>query len=1016
MKLTLLARSLALVISFELISGPIVEMVQAQDSKSGGSAGEAINSGAEILSSGISALGKIWDATQARQNMGVSPQVAGDMQQLQEQQKPQPDKYFNAQKLMMIPGLGNYLALNGTNPALLDCKTLPTTLFEARPEVCRLGITADKGGPPPQQMGDMLAYYNQYFQINKLYKNFTADSNSGGQLFGVGCMNNAMNILNGFFKYRLDELDKLLTNLEALQNSFKQASRADLDALEEAVAVLDGSSELADKVRSKNPDLFDFAKRFNNPACNSLFSGDSLNEKGRAGGLNAINSDLKVLLTTKSGKYSGESYSKSHIAVVEDIDSLADKVSKQLELNFGLLSKDPGSYGKFLVDLPELVASPIGTNRALSPDLFSDVRTKFNATYIKLNEQKNTILSELKGAGIPGDAATTLLGNPASDNFESEVVTIENRLKNKCLENSLAEIDRNVIMDKIYDPTASDHANKFGSNYLKDKLNRILNNTQTSLEKKLAELKALEEENGGKYYLKLENKYELQKMDEQGNLQTSTVDATPRTPGLYFIDLIENCNAQFNANKLDNKLTGASAIKKLRDLNQQFKALAKNQAIDVKKEIRKKLIECNTPEDANNSVPGSCTPDRFNTSAPGFCANGALSCSKNMQECTAQSNKFVKEIKDQKTARVNNYKAMVEKNKQDVVKIFDSALSRYMIDGEAIRGIFGAGFSSPSGIQREVPEQVKYLNEFKLATTRSIDGNLLLEDPDRFIDMFKNNIKLLKDSVKKQQDQILGGEATGLGKDTPGLLAAHIRKTEENYKKVISESEKISSQCLSKHDEAVKAAEAARAEQQKKMSELGEKRDEFCNLYGMARTNPQAMCSQVQSDLVKDTLKSVSDISPTQQAALREDVMKLNEYCNQFGNYNEKDTPSPDSAYRICRPDNLGSLSSDIRGLCEKLNTLTDNSQCKELGSSSNGQTVTIDKCSDLKTKIVAIYNPLSSKPGSTSSNKPIDLSSPAYCSAGDTSSGRSSAKSISDGIKLFGDTLSQELGKGVAR
>lgn len=1012
MKLTPLTRILSLLICLELIAGPIIGVVRAEEAKKSSSAGEMINSGAEILSSGIDALGKIWQATQG-QNMGPSPQVAGDMQQLQEQQKPQPDKFFNAQKLMMIPGLGNYLALNGINPGLLDCKTLPTTLFDARPEVCRLGMSGDRGAPP-QQMGDMLAYYNQYFQINKLYKNFSADSNSGGQLFGVGCMNNAMSILNGFFKYRLDELDKLVTNLEALQNNFKQNSRADLDALEEAVAVLEGGSELADKVRSKKPDLFDFAKRFNNPACNSLFSGDSLNEKGRAGGLNAINADLKKILTTKAGKYSGESYSKSHVAVVEDIDSLADKVSKQLELNFGLLSKDPGSYGKFLVDLPELVASPLGTNRALSPDLFSDVRTKFNDTYIKLNEQKNTILSELKGAGIAGDAATTLLGNPASENFESEVVTIENRLKNKCLENTLSEIDRNLIMDRIFDPTASGHANKYGANYIKDKLNRILNNTQSSLDKKLSELKSLEDENAGRYYLKLENKYELQKLDEQGNLQTTLVDPNPKTPSLFFMDLIENCNAQFKANKLDNKLTGASAIKKLRDLNQQFKALSKTQAIDVKKEIRKRLIECSTPEDANNTVPGSCTPDRFNTSAPGFCANGALSCSKNMQACTEQAGNFVKEIKDQKTVRVNNYKALVEKNKKDVVKIFDSALSRYMIDAEAIRGIFGAGFSSPSGIQREVPEQVKYLNDFKLATSRSIDGNLLLEDPDRFMDMFKNNIRLLKDSVKKQQDQILGGDATGIGKDTPGLLAAHIRKTEENYKKVISESEKISNQCISKHDEAVRAAEAAKAEQQKKMSELGEKRDEFCNLYGMARTNPQAMCSQVQSDFVKDSLKGTAGIAPNQQLGLREDVIKLSQYCNQFGNYNEKEMPSPASAYRICRTENLGNLNSEIKGLCDKLNQMTNDSSCKESVVSS-GQTTIVDKCSDLKERIVAIYTPDASKSPSSTSNKPIDLSSPAYCTAGD-SSNRGTAKSISDGIRMFGDTLSQELGKGVAR
>src|SRR5690606_10045062 len=156
------------------------------------------------------------------------------------------------------------------------------------------------------------------------------------------------------------------TNLEAMQDQFKKASRSDLDAIEEATAVLDGNSPLADKVRSKKPDLFDFQKRFNNPACNSMFAGEEINGKGREGGLNQITADLKKTMSTKVGKFSGESYTKNHASVLEDLEGLADKVSKQLELNFSTLSKDPASYGRFLQDLPDLVSSPNGTNRALS--------------------------------------------------------------------------------------------------------------------------------------------------------------------------------------------------------------------------------------------------------------------------------------------------------------------------------------------------------------------------------------------------------------------------------------------------------------------------------------------------------------------------------------------------------------------------------------------------------------------------------------------------------------------------
>lgn len=938
MKTRKMASLLAVTLSFELMVSPLIPLAQAASEKNtkdrGAEPTGAVNKTADAIGATLQAVGQVWGQVRQGMNLGgnsMTPQMANDMAGLQEQQKPQQDKYFNSQRLMQIPGLANYLALNNINPGMLNCSTLPTTLHDAKPEVCRIGITGDKGLAPQAQMDQMFTYYNQYFQVSKLYKNYRADSNTSGQSFGVGCMNNAMNILNGFFKYRIDELDKLTTNLEAMQDQFKKASRSDLDAIEEATAVLDGNSPLADKVRSKKPDLFDFQKRFNNPSCISMFSGDELNNKGRDGGLNQIKADLKKTMSTKMGKFSGESYSKNHAAVLEDLESLAEKVSKQLELNFTTLSKDPNTYGQFLNELPSMVSSTNGINKALSPDLFSDVQTKFNTTYIKLNEQKVTVLSELRGAGISGDAATSLLGNASSNNFESEVITIENNLKNKCFQDSLSEMDVEKIMDKIYDPTASSHANKYASNFIKDKLNKILNNKDSSLEKKLAELQSLEAQNKGRYYLKMENAYEVQDVDGNGQLKTEIISASNiRTPTVFFSDLIKNCNAQFKANKLENKLSGASAIQKLRELNQQYKDLAKAQAADMRKEVRKKLIECSSPEEANNTNPGSCTPERFNTSSPGFCANAAFSCSKNMQACTQQAEAFTKEIKDQRTARVNNYKALVDKNKSDIVKMFDTALASYMKDGELIRGMFGAGFSSPAGIQREVPEGEKYLAEFTQATSRSLDGELLLEDPDAYVKMFKQNIALLKDSVKKQQDQILGGESTGQGMRSGGLLAQHIKKTDDNYRDVLRESEQIANMCLQKHDSAIAAAEQQRAKQQeeqmKKMTELGEKRNEFCSRLDMLAEDPDGACDSIGS-LSRDVLGSLNTIEARQTAG------SFSAYCrsrNSGNNSTELNQPSLQDYTRACdwsgwkyweKPDDIkgDDEKSEVRKICAQV-------------------------------------------------------------------------------------------------
>jgi hypothetical protein len=865
-----LSSLLALTLSFQLVIAPM---------------NHALALTHQEVNSGLQAVQQIYQTAMQQAGAGgggmMSMEMQRDMMALNNQQAVQPDKYFNPQKMMQIPGLANYLALNKINPQMLDCKTLPTTIYEASPEVCRIGMTSDRGIMPQIQMQQMADYQAKYFEISKLYRNFTANSNTEGQGFGVGCMNNAMNILNGFFRYRTDEIDKLTTNLEAMQNQFREASRADLDAIEEAVAVLDGNSEIADKVKTKRPDLFDFAKRFENPACVSMMNADAFNQTGREEGLNGIAASLRKTLSTKEGKYSGESYANAHASVVSDIERVAEAASKQMELSFGNFSGDDGAkqYGDFIKSLPGATSSQNGINRSLTPDVFVDLQNKFNENLIKLSDRKNTVRSELAANGLSAESATRLLGNTNTSNFEAEVVAIENKIKNKCLQDTIGRFQKDRLLDRIYDPTASKHANKFSSNFLKDKLNTILNDQNSSLEKKLADLRQVESQSGSRYLMRMENSYEVQEVDENGKLLPPQVvgASSQRTPSAFFSDLIRSCNAQFRANKLDNKISGAGAIQTLRQLNKEFKDLAKAQSLAMRKEIRKRLVECQSPEEANNTLPGSCTPTRFNPSAAGFCANAALSCSKNMQACNQQAANYAREIKEQKNVRVQNYKALMQKNKFDMMKIFDTALSGYMREGEALRGLFGAGFSSPTGIKRELPEGQRYLSEFQDATSRSPDGKLLLEDPDKYLELVKNNLTALKASVQKQQEEILGGQGSG-------LLARHIADTKSNYERVVSDAKTLGEACGTRYQEVVRSNEEnlrrQREEFTKNMTQLGEKRQKFCSLYGVARVNPNAGCSGSIQDVVAGAYAAARIPGGSQDTKAIEDYVQ---YCAEYG-------------------------------------------------------------------------------------------------------------------------------------
>lgn len=941
-------------LSLELILSPVAMAADGtpEAPKKSGAADVALG----LLSVGAGIMQKVNQANYK------NPNYYTDLAGFTKQQTPQQDKYFTANKLMQLPGLANYLALNKINPSSLNCNTLPTTLHEAEPEECRVGVLSDNALGIEGQLSKMTAYANQYQQIEKLYKNYTSISNVSGQGFGIGCMKNAMQVLQGYFAYRVDELDKLTTNLEAINNQFKEASKADLNAIEEATAVLEGgSSELADKIRSSKPELFDFASKFSDPACRSMMSGEEFNS---IGGLNKINKSLKANLTAKppGSKFSGETYLNNHQAVVEDIKKMADSVAKQAELNFTSIvqGKSEGIFN---------VSANHGLESILKPSLIADQQLAFQEQNQKLQTDLESVRRELAGAEV---SFSSDVFNPQSGAFASEIASIETSIKNKCLSNA---VDVSALINNVQDSTSSSFANKNASSFLKDKLQQIIRNDKSSFSKKMAELEAIEKQYSS-YYVKMQNSYEVQELDANGNLVSKVVPASVRkTPSAYLSDVIRSCEAQFKSNHLSNQLSGADAVKKLRSIHSEYKQLAKTNANNIKNEIIKKLVECKSGIDANTSSSATCSPDVFNTTEDSFCANAALSCSKNMKQCTEQADKFVKEIKTDRTARVNNYKALVEKNKQDIVKIFDTALSQYMQEGEYLRGLFGVGFTSPKDILRNTDHlgEGKYLSSLAGISSET-DGRLLLEDPEKFVEIFKQNMDKLKASVLQQQEQIIGGDQS--------ILGAHVAQTKDNYDKIVEQASTLAGKCSQNYDTYVKNLERTRGQQQKELQELGEKGQEFCARWSAYATHPYAACQSDFKDLGKIAAK-------VDQRAVA-DYQSLATYC---ANQNMGGDSSKADARTLCvTQKNI--LPKDRQPLCDELIAIK---QCKTTTGTGEDK-VEVDNCDTLEKTIVAYFNAAQKdqhKDGQVTNT---------YCTA--TNGSQSSNKALN-----FMQSLSKELG-----
>ncbi len=1011
MKRFKLSPLITLAMAFQLILSPVAHAVNPL---------EAINLAGQLIQ-------------QNQASMASQQQAVANQQLVGEMTRPGRDKYFNTDSLARVPGLLEYMAQNGLNPATLTCPTLPTTLTEIRSEVCRIGVTNDRGANPTGQLAEMFSLYKTYGDVKKQYEAYSSNSNAEGQGFGVGCMRNAVQTLNGFFQYRLNELDKLSTNLEALNNQFREASKVDLNAIEESTAVLDGgNSELADEVRTRRPDLFDFGKRFDNPACKSMYAGNAINDlgNGQPGGLNQISKRTRDIVAQKpaGSKFSGESYVGAHASVVEDINKLADKAGQQFTLNFSSITGDNAGYGQFLGGLSSSVSSTSGLNRVLEPEFFADAQLKYNQDISKINADTSTLTRELQAANVDPSGAMDLARNLNATNFEQEVTVIQNSIRNGCLQRSFGGPEFwTQVRNNIKDPRGSKFANKNEKNLIRGRIEQIMTNPRTTPEAKIAELRAIEDSEGSRFILNMQGSYQKTVVNANGVTETEKVSPSQSGPSTYFSNVISSCDAQFTTNKLGSTMTGAGAIQKLREVNQQYKALATNQANKIKSEIRRKLIECGNSNDANNSNAGSCTPERFNTTSPNFCANGAFTCSTNMNNCNAQAQGFVKQIKTERTARVNNYKALVQKNKADIVKIFDTALAKYMREGEAMRGLFGSGFSSPSGIQREVSGDGKYLSKFREATQGSPDGALMLEDPDKYVEMFKGNITKLKASVTAQQNEVLGTGGRG------GLLAQHIDQTERNYRKAMTDAEQISNSCIQKHDAYIAQAEAQRAQQQQKLNELGEKRQQVCSLYTRAQFDANGACSN----------GAVGDLASAAPA----EYGQLQRWCSQTGHNNQgqdstrsvteiclRSTRSPATPAVAVAPAATPAATGTTRSATTpavttpeaagtptenttRLSTLSIGQLCDRYdaqSSSVNGCQVnvgtderprTVDKCNEIKEYILAKYR-ISNESGQNSEGP----ASPASCGAMNNSDRSVPDLMSGSGLKAIADQLGVQL------
>lgn len=871
----------------------------------------------DVLQLGAGAFG----AYQNSQSGGVS--MTPELAALKDNVNPIADKYFNPTLMQKIPGLMEYMRVMGKNPDLLNCTTLPAELNDVKSPVC------DPSKAPNNSSIDTIltAYKTTYSDIQKTYKNFAAESNTGGTAFGYSCMKNAQDILKGFFDYRAKEMDNLVSNIEALNQKFKNSAKADLDNIEESSALLNGgTSNVTSKVKTAKPALFDFAAQFNDPSCKSMFAGDTFKTTGDGKGLLSIQ-DMVVKATEAKPKsaagsaksFSGETFSKGYASVVEDITNMATNLSKQSTTNFSALASSQSDLSRLST------SSTYGVEAAVrNSTVFTQAQQKFADKNLKLQQQLAEVTAELNSTGIDSSSTAGLVTNLNSGTFDTQLNKLQNSIENKCVTNS-SQID--TVISKMVNPQVSSYGNQNVPSFIKDKLKQILTNDLSSTDKKLEELLALEKQGASSYYVKLDASYEVQEV-VNGELKKSIVSPTTRkTPTAYLTDIIRNCKAQFKSNALESKYSGSTAIAKLKELKSSYQALATETAADIKNQILNKFVNCDSAIAANQDNTASCSAESFDMSSGNFCANSALSCSKNMQSCKAKAQKIVTDIKAKRQNSITNYTANVEKNKKDLVAIFDTALTAFKAQGTQLGALFNLPWQSPTGIQREITDGSQFNKDLK-----AVDPALLIEDPDKYVDLLKKNVALLKTNIQQQSNSI------------NDVLSKHVQETKSSYDKNAGVAAAELAKCEAT-DKQIDQNMAKAAEEQGKLAEAA---GGVCLPFSTGQLKGNAICGAAEQ-VSEDSLKAAHKLGNTNAAGL---ISGIKAECS--GNAEAQDAAKEEAKLNL-EEIKAKAISAGTTVTCEQLFsggkiplTQTDCNDLKDISAFA-------DKCPEDNTKEIKV-------------------------------------------------------------
>ncbi len=683
----------------------------------------------------------------------------------------------------------------------------------------------NKYDPQKAQMGYYTALQEVAENNSNELENFLTPGNQRFTTQGVGCFDKSVTQFNAQLKARMEALNKLEQDIESQVKAFKKLAEKDLEDIKKGQALLTGKP--AAYLRD-----FKFEDQFKDKQCASIFRKDTFKTTGEKKGFLAIQTLLDGEVSPKQGMGPSDLIAKT-ADIKKDIRKIASRAAKyaqdsdslnvspeNLNLRTSQISPDNASLKAILADTQSAADQEA---KSLQKDLLAVVGQE---------EQLAKLIPSIDSADIDLDSA---------------LFDFERSKKNECLTNYVKSNfgSADGFANNLEDPTVSKKLNKEGDSYFKNSVSAILNDSDYTIEEKLARIKKADGES---------NRYTF-KTGKSMNIKGKRIGASTRLRASDMIEIFaDNCVERFDKQRVTNGKSYKTMIQSLKKYKSNRAQLQAKFITKMKNDIITQMETC--PSDTSTGSAENSCQGALNTNGKNFCVRTANLCSNNMLACQDKANKIVDKTRLEQKKLGDRYKQNMEGLKKKMAQQFVVANAAMEASARQLDGMYQVGtvFKAPVDLKLDM-----LTNKFMKG--EGYDPALQLEDPDVYLKLVKDDIKNLKKQVEDNHRELMNGDPSS-GAKFNGVLG-EVKKYKENMANEKKLWNKSANDCLALINRYNKETSDAIAKENEATDEYNKKLVTACRKIDDFNEHPAGFCGKTSelADEVADITSSVDQVA-----------------------------------------------------------------------------------------------------------------------------------------------------------